>query len=509
MLDWVRRAFRGERGALVLASAVQLWWCLSVPVFAQEAYYWCYAKHPALSYHDHPPMIAWWIWLGSRLLGNGAIGLRLLTWLGGIGTTLAGLSLLRSFGVDARGRIAWIACTVAIPGLLLSRLLATPDAPLVLFWTLTLVALWRARGGGFGWWALAGLSAGAALTSKYTAIFLLAGGLIVMFSDKAMRAQWRRPGPYVAVALAALVFSPVIVWNVATDFESFRFQTASRFARHSFGLHWVVQAVLGQFLMIHPFVACLIPFALPWLIRRARRDDRVLWMLAFGLPLPAYLLVNSFWIQVKVNWFLPAFVPALLGGILWWRESNYVARNPRWSGLVRKSVIALPLLLVPGAPLARVFPTVGGSSWHGWNDIAKRAEFWEEQIDARDGIEGNVFFFCAGYRDAAQLSLALARVSESTGREDVIEPTLSDNVRGDTALQFDHWDRPAGRVGQDAIFVLGDPRGQSKEVPRLRRYFEEMTLVEHVEIRRFGIPLFDAEIYTCSGYRGPAPAQRE
>ncbi|RPH72356.1 glycosyl transferase, partial [bacterium] len=38
-----------------------------IPLTPQEAYYWNYAMHPALSYFDHPPMVAWVIGAGYFL----------------------------------------------------------------------------------------------------------------------------------------------------------------------------------------------------------------------------------------------------------------------------------------------------------------------------------------------------------------------------------------------------------------------------------------------------------
>jgi len=149
-------------------------------------------------------------------------------------------------------------------------------------------------------------------------------------------------------------------------------------------------------------------------------------------------------------------------------------------------------------------PSAGGSSWQGWDRIAERAEHWEDKTDALDGVEGNVFFFCAGYRDAAQLTLALTRYTaahpEPSG---TLEPTMSDNVRGVPALEFDHWDRASLRVGQDAIFVLGAPERHPYEAMRVIPRFATVERVERVEVRRLGILLFDADVYVCRGYRGP------
>ena len=36
----------------------------------QEAYYWNYAQHLDFGYLDHPPMVAWLIWLSTTFLGN-------------------------------------------------------------------------------------------------------------------------------------------------------------------------------------------------------------------------------------------------------------------------------------------------------------------------------------------------------------------------------------------------------------------------------------------------------
>jgi hypothetical protein len=48
-----------------LIRATALLFCLRflaaflIDLAPQETYYWNYAEHPALSYFDHPPMIAW------------------------------------------------------------------------------------------------------------------------------------------------------------------------------------------------------------------------------------------------------------------------------------------------------------------------------------------------------------------------------------------------------------------------------------------------------------------
>lgn len=42
----------------------------------QDAYYFFYSQHPALSYFDHPPMIAWLLRIFTLILGNNVIAVK-------------------------------------------------------------------------------------------------------------------------------------------------------------------------------------------------------------------------------------------------------------------------------------------------------------------------------------------------------------------------------------------------------------------------------------------------
>ncbi|MCI5183461.1 MAG: hypothetical protein D3921_13270 [Candidatus Electrothrix sp. AW1] len=44
-----------------------------------EAYYWQWSRYPALGYYDHPPMLAWAIWLATTLFGQSEFAVRLPT----------------------------------------------------------------------------------------------------------------------------------------------------------------------------------------------------------------------------------------------------------------------------------------------------------------------------------------------------------------------------------------------------------------------------------------------
>src|ERR1700677_2962050 len=72
--SWIAFSPRGI-AALFLVWLLSRWafdslWNL-VP---DEAYYWVWSQHLALSYLDHPPIVAYLIRLGTALMGNTELG---------------------------------------------------------------------------------------------------------------------------------------------------------------------------------------------------------------------------------------------------------------------------------------------------------------------------------------------------------------------------------------------------------------------------------------------------
>lgn len=491
----------------LLGAAITAWVAALNPVFAQEAYYWNYAQHPDLSYFDHPPMVAWMIWVGTAVFGDGSVGIRLGTWLCGLGTAWFGWRLLRDFGIGETGQRLWLVIGIGCPSIVIARVLANPDPGLVCWWTLTLWALWRARDGGPRWWLVAGLGAGLALLSKYTAAFLLPTGLLLFVFEPKLRRQLATTWPYVAVVIAAAVFSPVVIWNLGNHFESFKFQTEGRFAKAALTNHWWPQLLGGQFGLFNPLLALMLPATLLWSCRRAlAKDQRLVLLLAAGVPMPAYMLTQSLFMQVKSNWLTPAYVPLLLAMVLWWSE---VAASGAVAALRRIAVWVMLGLQVPALALPLALPffrSLGGSSWSTlWRDVAVRADAWKDKVDAEDGVRGNTFFFGANYRDASQLALGLKNVWRGKATGPTGEPVMAQNVMGLGSLMFDHWEQPSAHVGQTAIFALPRPDDRDETVARLGGFFDQVEKVERVVHRHFGVEVESVDLYVCRRYHGPKP----
>ena len=208
--------------ALALLTLLRLVVAAVTPLAPDEAYYWVWSRALASGYLDHPPMVAGWIWLGTALLGDGALGVRLLGPLSG----LVGAWLLAATAGDVCGdrRLGARAALLLNATLLLGigTVTMTPDTPLIFFWTLGVFGCGRLLATGDGrWWGLIGLASGLALDSKYTGVLLPVGVLLWLVWVPGLRPWLRRPQPWLAAALALALFAPVLAWNAGHDWVSF------------------------------------------------------------------------------------------------------------------------------------------------------------------------------------------------------------------------------------------------------------------------------------------------
>src|SRR5262252_1237130 len=190
-----------------------------------EAYYWTWSKEAALSFLDHPPGVAWLIRFGTAIFGDTTLGVRFGGIVAMLVTQLLLADIVRRVTHDFRAVVFALLMPEAALyyGLLMAKV--APDTALIPFAVAMLWSLVRLSESGDGrWWLAAGLFAGLSLLSKFTAVMLLpAVAMFMLVPD--WRGRWlRSPYPWLAALIAAIVFSPVLIWNYQHDWASFRFQ---------------------------------------------------------------------------------------------------------------------------------------------------------------------------------------------------------------------------------------------------------------------------------------------
>jgi len=254
-------------GRLVLAGAIGLG--------VDESYQVSVSRPLSLSYFEHPPLAFWIPGVVGALSGSAnATLLRLPFILLFAGTTWLMYRLTARLFGDRAGAIAALILNVSPVLSLSTGSWVLPDGPLM-FWMLAsalclervLLPAGSARDEPRAptlWWMLAGACAVLAMLSKYHGVFLLAGTGLFLLTNEHARRWLRHPGPYFGAIAAALVFSPVVLWNAQHQWISFRFQGA-RSTSHGLHLEAFLENVVGQLGYLLPWI-CL---PLAWVLARA------------------------------------------------------------------------------------------------------------------------------------------------------------------------------------------------------------------------------------------------
>lgn len=330
---------------------LQVIYAATADLRTDEAYYWTFSKENVLSYLDHPPMVAWLVRFGTAIFGDTTFGARFGALLGIWAAQAILADIVWRLTRNRRAVILAVLMPFAAPeyGLFASRIL--PDAGLI---PLSLAMVWslvRLTESGDGrWWLAAGLFGGLALLSKYTAVFV-APAILAFLLVPPWRMRWlRSPYPWLAVAVALLVFSPVVVWNWQHDWASFRFQFIRAGADHGVSARTVGDFLGLQLALVGPI---LFPVALAGTVMLARRgvqrqNPAFILISACALVPFAYFFWKSFTLRIGDTWPLLiwpfAFAAAAinLAETSRERQSGWIARTGEpWA----KAAVALGIAL--------------------------------------------------------------------------------------------------------------------------------------------------------------------
>ncbi len=445
---------------------------LFIPITPQEAYYWYYSLTPDLSYFDHPPMVAYSIWLGTVLFGKSIFGVKfmaaiwsLLTNLLLYLTTLTALNNSRDAKEKKAALIVVLLYNLSIFAHLYA-LIMVPDTPLLFFWLLVIyLVLKYLNSEKIKYIYFAGIALGFGLMSKYTAIAILPAIFLIFLLDPKHRKVLLRPHPYLALVFTGLVFSTIIYWNMTHDWVSLKFQFADRSAElKPLQTKYIFQLVASQIFMLTPLILVLfismgIKILKNWRSLILERNLVLTGVfIVFG-----FILVSSRSL-VKMNWLLPGYLGFIIATVLIYRHHDVVKSAWMKTGIVLSFVlliIAHLILIIPNIPLGE------GNTWSGWQESAQKIH----HIQNKMGGEKNTFIFANSYKSAALLRFYLPEDQE----------VYAQNIFGEPALQFDIWGIPDSLKGKDALFVFTDRYEYGKNFENLKPYFSEIVPLDQFD----------------------------
>ena len=416
----------GPRGVAVLL----LVWLFSRWIFAafwdlvpDEAYYWVWSRHPALSYLDHPPIVACLIRIGTMILGNTELGVR---W--PFGVIVAGSVLIlwrsgRRLTADPRAAAFIPLALLLSPMVAVTGLIAAPDAPACFFQSAALATALGIFSGdtrvGLRW-VIFGTFMGLALDSKYTSVLLGVAVALALLSCPEGRSQLRTPGPWLGVVAAAIVFSPVFYWNAAHHWASFRFQLHHG-TTEGVSPVWknLLDYVGGQLAVCTPVLLCVCIAALVvyW---RCRDNPMPVRILLYSATTPLiFFALSATRRRVEGNWPAFAYFPAIM---LFARYLGESWSRPRvfWAELAVAVAACITVVLHAPDLVWKVSPRLGSPQWdhlYGWRQLAHR-----DVEPLRLGCP----IFAADYEYASELAYYLPPGSDVRPFTDPARPTAFD-----------------------------------------------------------------------------------
>src|ERR1700687_1760872 len=197
------RLVRNTAVTILALVALRLIAAALTPLTFDEAYYWMWSKHLAFGYYDHPPMVAAVIRLGTMIAGDTVLCSRLVCILLPLPMSWA---IYRAAAILFGGQRVAATATILLNITLMAAvgtLIVTPDAPLLVASSFVLFYLAKVLETGRGaWWLAVGAAVGAALLSKYTALFFGPAILIWLVSIPKMRRWLLSPWLYLGGLVA-------------------------------------------------------------------------------------------------------------------------------------------------------------------------------------------------------------------------------------------------------------------------------------------------------------------
>lgn len=501
---------------ILVTAAARLLVAVSIGLSNGESYYYACAMSPALSYFDQPPLANWLVYLSVHALGPSALAVRLPFIVLFAGTTWLLFVATRRLFSDAAGLLAAVLLNLSVFFTLSGGCTLQPDGPLMFFCLACVCCLERVffggRPGSLAWWCAAGAMLGAAMLSKYHAAFLAFGAGMFMLTSGRYRRMLATPGPYVAAAIAAAVFSPVLIWNWQHAWISFLWQGARGAEGYGLRLDWLARMILGQMLYILPWI--WIPLMVQ-LVADFRRGPacpygsdpkrRLIAWLAVG-PIVVFTAVSAYApIGLHFHWQTPGYL--LLFITLGESLRRWLASG---SGSAKTCLAAGAVLSIAASVLIATHTATGwwrtaGPDWFS-KEFLGPSDPTVEHIDydtLADALEQrgllerkNTFLFTNRWFLSGKVNWAVR------GRM----PVLCFNTKDPRGFAFIN--RPEDFVGCDGVLVA--VRSEGKWYPPDAElyyggYFESITPLGEVEVRRGGRVEVTLKLYLCKNLLKPYP----
>jgi hypothetical protein len=538
---------------LALLTAARFILAASYELSSDEAYYYLWSQHPALSYFSKGPGVAYAMGASTAILGPTELGVRLFSPLLALGTSLLLFFLARRLYNERVGMWTVLLLNVT-PIFNVGAVVMTIDPLSIFFGTAAVYTTWMAieKSPRFTWWwPCTGVLIGFGFLAKYTNAMQLLSIILLLACTRRYRRDLLGLGFWSMLIVALLFTVPVIVWNSQHAWITLIHLSARGNLNTKFAIHpGAFLQFLGEHCIVYsPLIFIGLIWSLWWAAERARTQFKPRFLGAFAVPLLAMYAALAIKSPGEPNWTAPAFVSLGILGVALWIEradENVIYRRIA----VTAFCLALPMTAITlNIDLVRLigirfcyddYPTdqfhgldlharwdefranglhiADAGRLYGWQQGAEAVQQFRHEFEQQDGKK--VFLIANKYQTAASLSFYMTdhRV-EGPGHPPVYLPESQD-----IESEFSFWPRydefdipPKGSVpadaydtenpgvdpfeGRDALFITDESRSGSERPPTaIEHGFDRFELIRLFRIERRGLPLRDLRVYACYNY---------
>jgi hypothetical protein len=404
---------------LIFWGILNLLQAIFTPLHNDEAYYWMYSKYPAWGYYDHPPMIALFIGMGYAIFKS-VLGVRLFIVISQLATLSLTWILIRDSGREKhKNPFVFMLLVALIPVLNIYGFIATPDAPLMLFTALFLLAYRRfIERESVQNVLLLGISMAALAYSKYH------GGLLVILVIISNIRLLISKKFYLASSVALILFLPHILWQINNGFPSFKYHLVDRVS--GFDLANVPEYLLNQ-LVIHNPLILIVTLLLIFKRRPGNQFEKSLWFIIAGFLI--FFFISCFRYHVEPHWTALISIPVLILLTTSPGDDMISGRLLKWT-----AVAILPLILIGRIALMADFLPVAY--------LKKEIHDTKNRMIQISKVAGDrPVVFTNSYQDPSQYSFHTGHFAHSL------------NNLAYRRTQYDIWDFEERLNGREVLYV--------------------------------------------------------
>ena len=512
-------------GFLIILTGIRWWIAANVELSPDESYHYLWAQHPGISYYSKGPGVALAILAGTSLFGPTEFGVRFLSPLLALGTSifvyLLGHKLFRE-------KVAFWSVIILnlLPVFNVESILITVDSLSIFFWSAALYIFWLSieRSPRFSiFWPLTGVLVGMGFLCKYENAFQLLSILLFLSVVPKYRNELRRPNLYILFLGFLLFLLAPIIWNQQHEWiglehlsEHGDLNTLITIRPSHLGESFGTQLAIYSPLLLLGFLVALFGS-----IRKSFQNSKICFLLAFGWPLLLSYVILALYQASEPGWTGPAFVGL---GILATHFWLHIVKVNRFVGAVCAAALMLSGLLASLAMNTDLVRMIGvpfpysldpSSRLRGWKSLAETVDKLRANFEKKIGAK--VFMIGDKYQTSSLLSFYLKdKRVEGPGHPPVYIPESQDienefsfwprydefvdagpSSQRDTAFSEESGTNPF--IDRTALYITDSPEASPPQ--NLQSAFTRWELLAVYELERRHLPLRQIRVFACYQYQ--------